>query len=263
VQLDNGQLIGKYGQSRSFRIVLYGLALLFAAVGVFGLFLGMQAASGALRFDGDISILYKAGAGSIGVALLIALVTWRLTSSQPTFYLYENAIHAAGPKVDRVDRYEDIEDLFSFFWGGLGYRANPKAPWTFIAANRISKYAQLRDYFTELHVEKRGPLLLNRLAAGETIRFRCVPEQVALSKSMVASRDMNFETYDLELNARSLKIKDKIIDVQRIGEFRGNLWTERCQIIDIDGRLWHSLHLTAIMSPKVLLFLIVNLQGRH
>jgi hypothetical protein len=262
MDFDKGQLIGRYGQSRSFRFALYGLAALFLVVGVFVLFLAWQVRSGGVKFTGDISILYATGFGGIGVALAIGIGTWLLVASQPTYFLYENAIHAVGRNFNRLDRYDAIEDLFHFFWGGFGYRANPASPWIFAGA-RNSRIGQLTENLRNLHAARRGAVLYERLRAGQAVTFRCVPEDVALSKSLVATRNMDFPTTELELTADQLKIDGKAIEIARIGEFRGNLWTERCKIVDVDGAVFHSMHITSIMSPDALLYLIERLQAER
>lgn len=252
-----GALLGVYGKSRSFLFVWGFLALLFGSAGFFVLSLIPKIGT-TLRFNGNVSMVYVVGLGCLIVALGIAIVAWRLTASQPTFYLYENAIRAKGPQFDRTDFYHDLEDLFTFFYGGMAYRASSHAPWTFIGS-RIHRFGELSQRLRAMHVEKRGERLYTELMAGKSVFFHCLPDEVALSKSFFASRNMNHRTFKIELTATHLKLKNKQIEVQHIGDIIHNAWTERSRILDHEGKVFHAMHPTAIMSFDVLYALINHL----
>jgi hypothetical protein len=257
-----GALIRTYGKSRSFLAVWWGLAAIFAMPGAFLLWLTTAIKAGGIRFDGDISILYATGFGAIALGAIVAIGAWWLASSQPTFHLHENAIRAVGRHGDRTDFYEDIEDIYCFFLGGFSYRASPGAPWIF-AGSRISRGAELRRRLTALHAEKRGQRLYRELLAGKTVAFRCLPDNIALSKSFVASSNMDYPTFNLELTQTHLKIGNKAIRIRDLADIRTNLWTERSQILDVNGKVFHTMHPTAIMSFEVLFALLQELQHRE
>jgi hypothetical protein len=186
-------------------------------------------------------------------------VAWRLAASQPKFYLHEEAIRAVGRHGDRTDFYRDIEDLYTFFFGGIGYRASMQAPWIFLAG-RIHRFADLSQRLRALHVEKRGEQLHQELMSGKRVAFRCLPDSVALSKSLFASRNMDHPTFNVELTSSQLKVLDKRIDIQRISDITTNFWVEKSQILDTDGRVFYTMHPTAVMSFDVLCSLIARLQ---
>lgn len=253
-----GSLLGVYGKSRSFLFVWGFLATLFGAVGAFVLSLIPKIGT-TLHFSGNVSVLYVVGFGSIALGVVIALAAWRLAASQPTFHLHENAIRVVDRHGDRTDFYQDIEDLYTFFYGGIAYRASQHSPWTFIGS-RIHRFAELSQGLRDLHVEKRGSHLYQELMAGKTALFHCLPDDIALSKSFFASRNMDHPTFDIALTAGQLKVKDKLIDIQRIGDITTNAWIERSQILDSDGRVFHAMHPMAVMSSDVLHVLIGRLQ---
>jgi hypothetical protein len=154
---------------------------------------------------------------------------------------------------------EDIEDLYTFFFGGIGYPASMQAPWIFLAG-RIHHFADLSQRLRALHVEKRGEQLYQDLMSGKSVAFRCLPDSVALSKSLFASRNMDHPKFNVDLTSSQLKVLDKRIDIQRISDITTNFWVEKSQMLDTDGRVFHTMHPTAVMSFDVLCSLIARLQ---
>lgn len=249
-----GALIATYGKSRSFLFVGWFLAALFSGVGLFVLWLTTQFGPN-FKFTGHVSFLYVVGYGSLALGAAIAFVFWRLAASQPTFQLFENGIRASGRAGENVILYRDLEDLYSFFYGGIGYRAAPGAPWTFIGS-RIHRFAELSERLSSLQIEHRGEALYQQLRAGKPVVFRYFEDSVAQSKSMVATRNMDFPTFDMMLSADRLHIGQKSIDIGRIADIKTNLWTEKSSIIDVDGKVFHKIHPSSILSFALLHALI-------
>lgn len=254
-----GPLIRTYGKSRSFLFVWWTLAVLFAAAGALVLSL-VPGPGSTVRFDGNVSLLYGTAAGAFGLAVLFVVVPWLLTRSQPTYHLHEKGVRYVGPQGDRTDLYQDIEDLYVFDYGGFAYRATPQAPWC-SAGGRVSALAELTQRLRALHAEHRAERLYQALLAGQTVSFRCLSDQVAFSKSVVASRNMDHATYPLELNCQELKIQGKAIPLQAIDDIRRNDWIEKSSIVDTEGRVLHTMHPTAVMSFDVLYTLLARLQS--
>ncbi len=71
---------------------------------------------------------------------------------------------------------------------------------------------------------------------------------------------MNFPTFDLTLSASQLQLESKTIALERIGDIRTNLWTEKSKILDTDGQVFHTVHPSSILSFDVLHALIARLQ---
>ncbi|NHZ63378.1 hypothetical protein [Massilia genomosp. 1] len=253
-----GPLIATYGKSRSFLFVGWFMAALFAGVGLFVLWLTTRIGPN-FRFNGDVSLLYMVGFGSLALGIATALLFWRLAASQPTFQLFENGIHASGPDGGKVTLYRDLEDLYSFFYGGIGYRAAPGAPWTFIGS-RIHRFAELSERLNSLQVKHRGEALHQQLRAGKPVIFRYFEDSVAQSKSMVATRNMDFPTFEMILSADQLQIGQKSIQIARISNIKTNLWTEKSSIIDVDGKVFHKIHPSSILSFALLHALIARQQ---
>ncbi len=258
-----GALIGTYGKSRSFLIVWWTLAALFAGAGALVLSL---MANPNLRFDGPKSLLYAIGFGGLGLGIVIAAVAWLLVAAQPKFYLHENAIRAVGPRGDRTVLYADIEDLYLFWNGGAAYRTTPAASWEFFG-NRIARSADLKKRLRSLHAQHRGERLYQELMAGRAVQFRCIPASLAQSKRFFTGRNSQDRlTFNMELTASALKVQndaiDVRIDVQRIGDLNVNLYNERLQILDTGGKVFYETFHPAIMSLDALWALIERLQGR-
>ncbi|MGK3989427.1 hypothetical protein WME99_40650 [Sorangium sp. So ce136] len=253
-----GNVLGTYGKSRSLLFTGWFLAALFAGAGALVLSL-VPGPGSTVRFDGDVSVLYGVGYGAIALGVAIALGTWWAVSSQPVFVLHENAIQARERKGTRTDYYADIEDLYTFYFGGIGYRATPQAPWVFIGA-RSSRYAELSETLRMRHVEQRGERLYQELQAGRTVEFRALPDSVALSKTLFASRNMDYPMQRIELTRGHLTIQGKSIAIGRIADVTSNSWVERSQILDVDGGVFHTMHSNAVMSFDVLVALIARLQ---
>ncbi|NHZ43395.1 hypothetical protein [Massilia aquatica] len=249
-----GKLIATYGKSRSFLFVGWFMAALFAGVGLFVLWLTTQIGPD-FRFTGPVSLLYTVGFGSLALGAAIAIIFWRLAASQPTFHLLENGIRAG----ENTILYRDLEDLYRFFYGGIGYRAAPGAPWTFIGS-RIHRFAELSERLSSLQIEHRGEALYQQLRAGKPVVFRYFEDSVAQSKSMVATRNMEFPTFDMILSADQLQIGQKSIDIARIADIKTNLWTEKSSILDVDGKVFHKIHPSSILSFELLHALIARLQ---
>jgi hypothetical protein len=233
---------------------------LFAGVGAFVLWLSTRIGPN-FRFDGDISMLYSVGFGGIGIGIAIVVLFWRLVASQATVALHQNGIHASGPDGQCVTLYRDIEDVFVFFHGGLGFRATPQSPWTFVGA-RNSKYAQLSSRLIELQIQHRGVVVFSDLQAGKTVAFRYLQDSVAQSKSFVASRRMDFPMSELSLSRDTLQIAGKSIAIARIDGINTNLWTEKSQIIDTDGQVFHTVHPSSVFSFALLHEMIARLQRK-
>lgn len=253
-----GSLIATYGKSRSFLLVGGFMAALFAAVGLFVLWLSTRIGPN-FRFSGDISLLYMVGFGSLTLGAAIGFFIWRLAASQPTFHLFDNGIRATGPDGDNTILYRDLQDLYSFFYGGIGYRAAPGAPWTFIGS-RIHRFAELGERLASLQIKHRGEQLYQQLRAGKPVIFRYVDDSVAQSKSMVATRNMDFPTHEITLTADQLQIGQKSIDIARIADIRTNLWTEKSSIVDVDGKVFHKIHPSSILSFALLHALLARQQ---
>ncbi|MDQ1813283.1 hypothetical protein RBA41_08200 [Massilia sp. CCM 9210] len=253
-----GPLIATYGKSRSFLFVGWFMAALFAGVGVFVLWLTTRIGPN-FRFSGDVSLLYTVGFGALALGAAIAFFIWRLAASQPTFQLFDNGIRASGPDGENVTLYRDLEDLYTFFYGGIGYRASANAPWTFIGS-RIHKFGELSERLRSLQVAHRGEVLHQQLQAGKPAVFRYLEDSVAQSKSMVASRNMNFPTFEMTLSAHQLQIGQKSIGIDRIADIKTNLWTETSSIMDGDGKVFHKIHPSSILSFDLLRALIARQQ---
>ncbi|CUI03859.1 hypothetical protein [Massilia antarctica] len=253
-----GPLIAAYGKSRSFLFVGWFMAALFAVVGLFVLWLTTRIGPN-FRFSGDVSLLYAVGFGALALGAAIAFFIWRLAASQPAFQLFDNGIRASGPDGDHVTLYRDLEDLYTFFYGGIGYRAAVNAPWTFIGS-RIHKFGELSERLRALQVAHRGEVLHQQLQAGKPATFRYLEDSVAQSKSMVASRNMNFPTFEMALTAHRLQIGQKSIDIGRIANINTNVWTETSSIMDVDGKVFHKVHPSSILSFDLLCALIARQQ---
>lgn len=253
-----GPLIGTYGKSRSLQFAWYFLALLFAGTGAFVLSL-IPRFGHDIKFTGDPALPYAIGFGGIGIATLICATTFILLRSQPAFLLYEEAIRVIRGKSDQTDRYADVEDLFLYPYGGFAFRRSPETPWVF-AGGRVSRYAELTARLVEAHAKQRGERLFSELMNGHTIRFRCLPDRAAFSKSVIATRNLDYPTHDLVLTRHHMTVQGKSIPVKRIADMTTNWWIERSEIIDVDGNVFHKMHPAAIMSFHVLLELIGRLQ---
>lgn len=255
---EKGELLSKYGGSKSLIVVFTLLAVIFAAVGVFLLLLIPKVGKD-FRFDGDISILYSTSYGMLGVAVVILAITIISIKSQPVFYLYEKAILSKSRGVEKLDYFSEISDLFIFLYGGFGYRVSIEDSWIYVGA-RTSKYADLKARFTEQHTIQRGEKLYQELMAGKTVTFYAISDWAAKSKSIFATRKLDYPLKKIELTRNQLEIDDKAIMIKEIADIKTNYWTEKQKIMNRSGAVLHSIHPAAIMSFDVLYYLIGELQ---
>lgn len=256
-----GPRIAVYGKGRSFLFVWWLLAALFAATGGSALFLAPRAGH-QFAFGADAAVLYLAGSAFLALGVIVALGSWWRATTRPRFVLYENAITTIDRQGRRTDLYADLEDLFMFFWGGLGYRATPQDPWVIISSE-TPRYDELSTRLCELHVQKRGERLFDKLMAGQSASFRCVTDEVALSKSFLGSPTMDHPTYDLVLTAEQLRVQGRAIPMRSLAEAQADVWIARSAIVDANSNVFYSVHPAAVMSFDVLCRLIQRLQDRH
>lgn len=254
-----GQLIAKFGQSKSIQFVWYFLAIIIASAGVLVLSLIPQITSGKMNFSGDISLLYMVGFGALAFATAIIGLTIILMRTQSTFEIYEYAIRSTGKKGERLDYYTDIEDIFLFLYGGFGYRVNPSEPWIFAGA-KTSQYAKLASLLRERQSIQRAEKLYEQLRQGEKVIFRCFSNQDALSKSVAATRNLNFPVDELVLSQKALQFRGQTILLDQLADIKTNFWIERTEIIDVNGNSLLKLHPAAVLSFDLLCKLIARLQ---
>jgi hypothetical protein len=255
------QLISRHGNSRFYASIFVVLAAAFlGAAGLLFYALSLIGTPG-FHFEGDIAAEKATAWGLVAIAAAVLLLGYLLLRSQPVLYLYDRTIRVVGKGIDRTDRYEDIEDLFYYVLNQFCYRASPEVPWIFADARR-HRFRFLKRTLRERHAEQRGEKLLRLVMDGGTAVFRCLPENVAWSKSFIRNgRNMNFPMQSLAVTRDRITIGNKSLPVDRIADFRTNVWTESIRILDVDGGVFHQTHSTAIMSFGALYYVLTGLQA--
>jgi len=235
----------------------------FAGASALVFFMISQIGKPGVRYDGNVSTLYAVGFGGILITILVLLAGFLLTRNTTTFYLYERAIRSVGKGVDRTDLYEDIEDLYFYKYAVFGYRPSSNAPWIF-GDGRIHRLGFLKDQLADRHAEYRSEKLFREIKEGRTAIFNCLPGGIAWYKSLVANTlNMNYPMHPLEVSSQYLRVQNKSIPIQRIGDVRTNIFIERTQIVDVDGNVFYQTHSTAILSLGALCGLLGKMQEEH
>lgn len=254
--MNKGKIISKHGSSISLTIVFSFLALLIAGAGA--LLLNVMRNPGDLRFEGDPALVINIGYAAIAIGILIELGTAWSLSRQPKFTLFEHAIHARSGKIDRLDAYADIEDIYTFLYGGAGYRTHG-GQWVF-SGGRTSRLGTMTRNLIELQVKHRLPKLMDELRAGGTVTFQYLDERTAAAKSLVASRNLNYPTKPLKVSMNALEIEGRSIPVSELAAIRENPWTESMKLIDRSGKIFFKTHMSAIYSLDLLYRLLMQVQ---
>lgn len=252
---------GNYGKSRSFRGVGIAALIFFGGATAFVFFLATKLPPGR-DYDKNIGILHQAELLLGAITVLVGGGMLALLAAQVRVELHERAIRIVGRRREQTDFYGDLEDLHFAYMGNLvSYRATATTPWT-ILDGRITRFAELKKRLRQLQVAQRAPLLLARLQAGETVRFRYFSDFDALAQVHLNPRRLDQPTHEIELTARTLTVAGKTVDVARLGPVTTNLWLERARIVDVDGNVVHALHTTAILSLDLMCAVIAALQGQ-
>ncbi|MEY4565016.1 MAG: hypothetical protein RLZZ618_4293 [Pseudomonadota bacterium] len=255
-----GALLGRYRRSR---MVLFGVgipALVIAAIGLFVFWLITRIGRDGLSFSGDVSILYATGSGLVALGLVLLLVAVLQYRAMPSFELHEHAVRVQGGGHNQFDFYEDIEYLYVYLVGGMGYRGEGKLRWVWTHGARLARYSEFIGRLSELHARYRGEKLYRALKVGQTVTLPCVPDAVARFKGLSALRSLNYKTFDITLTNKLLTIEGKSLPIERVADLNVNNWIDRSQIVDTEGKVFHAMHARALITGGVLFELIGRLQ---
>ena len=254
-----GALQITFGASRAFFGSLAVLAAMFIGIGLFLVWLRAQAASGAVNFSGDLTLLGESAAGAIAVAAGILGIAWWLKRRIPRIRLHENALHTLGQGRDQLDFFVDIEDVYSVSNGLFGWRVAPGTPWV-IVDNRVARFGKLRSELVARQIAQRGELLWQRLQAGGDVVFHMFPAGAAHDQIWTWSRSVDHPVSPVTLNARSLSIDGKTIPIAQLRPIDRSIWHETIKFETVDGTLVCKTVSNAILSLDLLLTLIEELQ---
>lgn len=258
-KIDTEGLISRHGPSRTSLAIAIALGLMFTAVGILLLALISNIGT-SVKFEGNINVLYATTAGAFVVAIAIIVVGIYLNRRQPMFYLYEDRVRVIGPKLDRTDRYTEIEDIFAFPMGGVGYRKTTDSSWAF-SGYHTSKDSGLVDTLCRKQVEHRLPAMLDEIHSGRPVVFRYFNDADIKSKTAYASRKLDYPTNELSVTSDALTLSNKTIPLDAIHDINANWWIESMSIKDEQGNVVHQLHPSAILSVDLLFALLAHLKS--
>ncbi|MDQ1920305.1 hypothetical protein [Massilia pseudoviolaceinigra] len=232
-------------------VIWCGVALLFA----FGLFIIRRSAQNmpATAPDGAQYVGYAIGVVVLALSLASGLLIRRLMAEQPATYLFEHGIRTCNRYGEQTVLYCDIEDMLSYSNRAVAFRISPRAPWIFLGYFP-DQFAVLNKLYWRHRVE-RSVTLLQQALLGETVRFRYFQNMNWRTKKM-----LNTPTSELTLNKQQLKIGNKCIDVDRIGNIDISFWTGKKTIMNKDGTVFHTMPMNAVLSFDVLYDIIICLQ---
>ena len=254
-----GRKLATYGGSRSFAFGGWFIAVLLAGVGGFLFWLAAQARSGAMKFTGDLQLLYKAGGACIGVAVVVVVLFAVLKRRGTKIDVHEDGLHAIGPRSAQLDLYRDIQDVYLAPTGLFGYRTDPSSPWL-ILDNRVSKMAELRRRLVEGQVAHRLGWLRSQIAQGGTATFRYFSVSDNQHQAMWNPRKVDIPTYELVIDAQMLSLDGKAIPLSRLSRVASSQWRDKVTFTDVDGTTFYSMPATSVLSLDLLRALIEALQ---
>lgn len=253
-----GHAIGRYGLSRSIVGVLWFMAAMFVIAGLGVLSLIPQIGRG-LNFSGDVSILYASGFGAIALAPLFPLLSGVLYGPPTVYELFENALQVTVRKNTQVYFLEDIQDVYASLQRGIIFRT-ADAPWVHILGS-VSKIAELRGSFLELHAALRGTKLLADIRAGGVAEFRCFKEREVLLNTPIDLFRKVEPSQIVTLSATTLTFGETQLDIKTLADADVNLWLDRLNILDLNGQTVFSMSSKAFFSRYVLAWLLRALQN--
>ncbi|MFL9483034.1 DUF6585 family protein [Chitinophagaceae bacterium LWZ2-11] len=237
-----------------FAIVVFIVFTAICALIYFGAIIPIN--QGKASFSGDISVLYKAMAGIMGLAIAILILAVFFMKGA-TFYLYEQGIVADYKGNEKVTKYADIQDLYLFTSGkqmfganNVAYRTNESDEWQAISAKygNVGKGIKL---IRSKHQTAYVPKVLQQLAEGKSVAFHYV-EYVKLVATQFFA--VNTNSY-LNVKPKEMMLyKDKLIvgsetiylaDVQR---FSINDWTNQIKLLNKENKTLFAISFYSVLS---------------
>lgn len=259
-----GALVSMHGFSRMGTVALSLFAAVFIGAGALLMFALAQVERGEARLVPGAEPWFRCGAATcVAVGGLAALGLLLARSRGLRVYVHENAVRTVRRGRERIDRYEDIEDLYHLDppavlingagpGGVLAFRNPAREDWV-VVKGKLSRYAQLQAAVRARQVRRRGELLLPRLLAGDELRFRYFSDRQSLRKEWWGVGRLRTPENAIVLSARELRIGDRALPLARLGRVDRGEWLE---LYDIDGRPFHQFHHGAVLSQDLLLELL-------
>ncbi|HEX7637806.1 MAG TPA: hypothetical protein VF457_05365, partial [Burkholderiaceae bacterium] len=256
-----GALVSMHGFSRMGTVALSLFAAVFIGAGALLMFALAQVERGEARLVPGAEPWFRCGAATcVAVGGLAALGLLLARSRGLRVYVHENAVRTVRRGRERIDRYEDIEDLYHLDppavlingagpGGVLAFRNPAREDWV-VVKGKLSRYAQLQAAVRARQVRRRGELLLPRLLAGDELRFRYFSDRQSLRKEWWGVGRLRTPENAIVLSARELRIGDRALPLARLGRVDRGEWLE---LYDIDGRPFHQFHHGAVLSQDLLL----------
>lgn len=264
-----GALKSKHSPGKGFTYFAIFILILFSGISGMIYFEGILAIKeGKMNFSGDISILYWSIAFIMGLGLIILLTALKLSQGK-TFHLYEKGILTEGKAENKVQFFEDLEDLYLFSSGrtfmtnNIAFRSRKEGNWETITV-RYTQVLKAIEFISNQHEALYVPKVLKELEAGLPVTFQYISYGAAIGKKLFATGTtsfLNVQPKEIIVHQDHLVIDAKKIMITDLQRFSVNNWTSQINLYNKENKVVFSTATNGVFSGQsfaALLDRIVN-----
>jgi len=262
-----GALKSKHNPGKGFTYFAIFILILFSAISAFIYFGAILAVKeGKMNFSGDISILYWCIAFIMGMGIAILLLALKLSQGK-TYTLYEKGILTAGKGQNKVQLFEDLEDLYlfssgrSFLTNNIAFRSGKEDSWETITP-RYTNVISAINLMTTQHEKFYVPKVLKELEQNKTITFQYINYSTAMGKKLFATGTnsfLNVQPKEIAVNKDYLVIDSKKIMISDLNHFSVNNWISQISLQDKENNIVFSTSTNGIFSGRSFVSLLDQL----
>lgn len=267
-----GALKSSHSPGKGFTYFAFFILILFSGISGMIYFEGILAIkAGRMNFSGDISILYWSIAFIMGLGLIILFTALKLSQGK-TFHLYEKGILTEGKGENKVQFYEDQEDLYLFSSGrtfitnNIAFRSREQGDWETITV-RYTGVLKAIEFISNQHETLYVPKALKELAQGQPVTFQYISYGDAIGKKLFATGTQSFlkvQPKEIIVHQDHLVIDAKKIMISDLQRFSVNSWTNQINLYNKENKIVFSTSTHGVFSGQsfiTLLDQLINQEG--
>lgn len=270
--LDLGKLELKSAPGKAFLYFAIVVFIVFTAICGFIYFGAIVSVNeGRSSFNGDISILYKAIAGIMILAVII-LITAVLSTKGNTFYFYGKGIIAANKGKQKTILYADIQDVYLFTSGkrifgpnNVAYRTDERSDWQPISV-KYSNYGKAIQLIRTRQQEAYVPKTRQHLTEGKSVTFHYIEYSKVIAKQIFAlgtESYLNVTPKTILLYKNKLIIGHETINLADVQSFSINDWTNQIKLLNKENKTLFSISFYSVFSGDSFVALLDELINKQ